>query len=326
MEKFKKPGAAERFKQLGHLLKNTVTVIGRDRDIIRPWLRTAIYAVVMISLFFGGIAAITLGAGGAGTLLLLVAIFLFIYKYFYYTRQQMGQSWLVAEAVRGRDAVPGDGRRRVRELKSQARGLGWASLAFAFLSARSEGDEQGGGLGNMLVRLFLAALTEVWDLAKHFLIPTVVVDKTDLRDGLERLKSLKNSVPETLVGVFGIDIAGGAVGAIAAPVYLLLIAAAVALGFMLGDPTGSFYVGDARTVLGDQAPAWLGRGALHFSWLPLLIALWLGKLISAVFALMVDSFKVIYFTLFYLRTAHPEDIEPELAKELDAYLKIESSE
>ena len=105
---FEKPGLGERVQQLGYLLKHTVTIVGRDTDIVGPWLRTAIYATLMVTAFFGGIAAIALNAGGIGTLLLLAAFALFVYKHFYYTRQDMAQSWLVAEtALRlGRSAHP----------------------------------------------------------------------------------------------------------------------------------------------------------------------------------------------------------------------------
>lgn len=323
-QNFEKPGLGERFQQLGHLLKHTVTIIGRDTDIIGPWLRMAIYATVMVTAFFGAVAAIALGVGGIGTLLLLTAFALFFYKYFYYTRQGMAQSWLVAETIRGRDAVPGDGRKRARGLKSQARSLSWASLGFAFVSSRA-GSGEGGGLQTMVIRVLLSALTEVWDLAKHFLTPAVTVDECGLRDGVERMKSLRNSVPETLVGVFGIDIAGGAAGMLIAPVYLVLIIVAVALGFAVGDASPAFYAGDVRAMLGNDAPAWLGNSALPFSWLPLLIALWVGKVFGAIFARVVDSAKTIYFTLFYMRIAHADEITPDLREQLDGYLRIKSN-
>lgn len=322
---FRKPGMGERVQQLGYLLKNTVTIVGRDRDITRPWLRTAIYATVMITAFFAGIGAIALGAAGTGTLLLIAAVLLFLYKYFYYTRQEMAQSWLVAEVVRGRDAVPGDGRKRVRTLKSQARYLGWASLAFAFVSSRT-GSGEGGGMRGMLIRMALSALTEVWDLAKHFLTPTVVIDEYGLREGAEKLKTLKNHIPETLMGVFGIDIAGGAAGAIVAPVYLLLIVIAIALGLLVGDAVPAFHAGDAAALFGNQPPSWLGNDPWPFSWLPLLVALWIGKLFGAIFARLVDAVKVNYYTLFYLRITHPGDIAPDLADQLEAYLRIESDD
>lgn len=322
-QEFRKPSPGERFQQIGYLLKNTITIIGRDTDIVGPFLRTAVYAAVMVTIFFGGIATIALGSGGIGTLLLLAAFVLFVYKYFYYTRQGMAQSWLVAETVRGRDAVPGDGHKRVGGVKSQARALGWASIGFAFISSRAASGESS-GLKAMIIRILLSALTEVWDLAKHFLTPAVAIDECGLRDGVDRMKSLKNSVPETLIGVFGIDIAGGAAGMLIAPVYLVLIIIAIALGFAVGEATPAFYAGDMREMLGDGTPSWLGDSALSFSWLPLLIALWLSKVLGAIFSRVVDSVKTIYFTLFYMRITHGNEIAPELREELDTYLRIES--
>lgn len=323
--KFQKPGMAERFQQLGYLLKNTVTVIGRDTDILGPWIRTVIYAVVMVSAFFGCVAAYAIGAGGTGTLLLLTAFALFFYKYFYYVRQDMAQAWLVAETLRGRDAVPGEGRERVKGLKSQARGLGWTALVFAWVRSQSD-DNQKGGITGMLIKLVLTGLNEVWDLARHFLTPAVTVDEYSLSEGLGQLKTLRNSVPEVLVGVFGIDIAGGAAATLMTPVYLVLIAVAIGLGLLIGDSMSAFYVGEIGNLFGDNPPAWLAGQPLPFNGLPLLVALWLGKLMGSIFARAVDSVKIIYFTIFYMRITHADALAPELLTELDAYLRTEKKQ
>lgn len=323
-QKFHKPGFAERFRQLGYLLKNTVTIIGRNTGIVGPWLRTAVYAAVMVTIFFSCIAAYALGAGWIGAVLLLVAFAMFVYKYFYYIRQDMAQSWMVTQTVRGEDAAPGDGHQRVHELKSQARGLGWAAMAFAFMKSRANEDQDSGFKG-VIIGLILAGLAEVWDLARHFLAPVITVDGYSLRDSLGQLKRLRNAVPETLVGVFGIDIAGGAVAALMVPIYLLLVLAAIWLGLLVGHGVPAFYAGDLRALFGTNTPAWLGTGALPFNWLPPLVALWLGKMFGTIFARAVGSLKIIYFTLFYMRIAHADEIAPDLREELDGYLRVAAS-
>lgn len=320
--KAKKPSAGERLRQLVYLLKHSVGVIGRDRDILGPTIRTSIYAVVLISSFFGAIFLMTVGHGGYGTLLLLLALGMFIYKYFYYTRQSMAQSWLVAETVRGRDAVPGDGRRRVQAIRSQARKLGWIDMAMAYVSTRGSGDGENGGIA---VKLIIAALGEAWDLVRHFLIPAVTVDELPLKEGAGRMRSLQDQVPETLVGVFGIDIAGGAVFTLVAPVYFLLILIACGIGLWVGDALPAFYAGDIHQMLGAKAPEWL-PAALPFSWLPLLIAIWVCKLFSGILKRAVESMKVLYFTIFYLRITHIDDIAPDLREELDGYLRMEAED
>src|SRR5699024_5854463 len=206
---FERPGMRDRLQQMVYLLKNTITIIGRDTGILRPLYRVLVYAVIMTTAFFAGIALCVAGSWGSGMLLILIALLLSLYKYFYYTRQRMVQSWLVAQTVRGHETVPGDGRKRVKQMKSQARGLGWASLGFAWV--KSQADDSGGGIKGFVIRLVLVGLTEIWDLARHFLAPAVTVDEYSLREGAEQLKTLRNAVPETLVGVFGVDIAGGVV-------------------------------------------------------------------------------------------------------------------
>ena len=63
-----------------------------------------------------------------------------------------------------------------------------------------------------------------------------------------------------------------------------------------------------------------------FLWLPLLIAIWLGKLGSVVLDRLTNSVKVIYFSIFYMRITHAEDIIPEIRGELDSYLRMEAED
>ena len=65
--KFERPGLGARVGQLGYLLKHTFTIVARDDDIIVPVLKMSAMAVIVVCLFFGGIAAVVLGNGGLGT-------------------------------------------------------------------------------------------------------------------------------------------------------------------------------------------------------------------------------------------------------------------
>ena len=102
---FEKPGMGAQFSQLGYLLKNTFTIIGRDKDILSPIIRMSVYAVLVVVLFFAGTAAIVAGMGGTGTLLLLAMVVAFIYKFFYYNHQELRLSRLVYDTACGRDAT-----------------------------------------------------------------------------------------------------------------------------------------------------------------------------------------------------------------------------
>ena len=316
---FTRPAAGERIRQLAFLLKNTAAIVGRDRSIIGPWAHSAVYAAVMVSLFYSGILAIALGAGSTATLLLLAATLMFFYKFFYYVRQDMAQVWLVAQVARGGKAQIREARARVAGMRRQAWMLGGFSLLAAYAGARAR-DERKGLLG-WLIKLGLLALGEVWDLARHFLVPAITIDRLRLGEGATRMKALRHGVPETLVGVFGIDIAAGAAGTLMAPLWCVLVLLAAGAGLLVGDGLPAFHSGQLSELFGDDAPAWLaGRG---FNWFPLLIAVWLGKVAGSLLKRAVDSFKNIYFTLFYLRLTHATEIAPERREVLEGFLRIE---
>lgn len=317
----RKPGFGERLKQLGYLLKHTFTIVGRDPGIIRPWVRMTIYGLVLTCLFFGAITAFIVGANGTGMLLLLASIVLFIYRYFFDTRQELRQAWLVSEALKGEKRAADEAKSRVKELAWTARKIALIDMLVAWLMSMSRSSGKAGAL----VRLFMKGLEEVWDLLNNYLLPSAAVDGYGIRESVSRMGTLKDNVPETLAGVFGIDIAARAVGSIMAPVYFVLFVGALALGLWVGDAVPAFYAGDAREMLNNVEAGFL-PDEMHFSWLPLLIAIWLGKLGSVVLDRLTNSVKVIYFSIFYMRITHAEDIVPEIRGELDSYLRMEAEE
>lgn len=320
-QKLRKPGIGERLKQLGYLLKHTFTIIGRDPGIVRPWVRMAIYGAVMVCVFFAAITAYVVGAGGLGTSLLLIAIALFLYKFFYNTRQELRQSWLVSETLKGDKRSADEAKARVKELAWTARKIALIDMLVAWMMSMARNSSKAGAL----VRLFMRGVEEVWDLVNHYLLPSAAVDGHGIRDGVSRMGTLKDNVPETLAGVFGIDIAARAVGTIMAPVYFVLFVGAIALGLWVGDALPAFYAGDARQLF-DNVEAGFLPEEMPFSWLPVLIAIWIGKLGSVVLERVTTSVKVIYFSIFYMRIAHVDEIIPEIRDELDSYLRMEAEE
>ncbi|QOC22630.1 hypothetical protein IC757_00160 [Wenzhouxiangella sp. AB-CW3] len=317
----RKPGIGERLGQLAYLLKHTFTIVGRDPGILRPWVRMAIYSMVMTTLFFAGIFSIVIGAYGFGALLLVVAVCMFLYKFFYFVRQELRQSWLVSEALQGRTRSADEAKARVREVRSTARRIALIDMLVAWMLSMARRN----GNAGRLVRLFMRGIEEVWDLVNHYLLPTTAVDGCNVREGIGRMKALRDNVPETLTGVFGIDIAARAVGTIMAPVYALLVLLAIGLGLWVGDSIAAFYVGDLREMLGDVEVDFLPE-VMHFSWLPLLVVLWMGKLGSVVLERVTTSVKVIYYSIFYMRITHIEEIIPEIRDDLDSYLRMEAEE
>jgi len=317
----RKPGFGERLKQLAYLLKHTFTIVGRDPGIVRPWIRMTIYGLVLTCLFFGSITAFVVGATGTGLLLLLASILLFIYRYFFDTRQELRQAWLVSEALKGEKRAADEAKSRVKELAWTARKIALIDMLVAWLMSMARSSGKAGAL----VRLLMKGLEEVWDLLNNYLLPSAAVDGYGIRESVSRMGTLKDNVPETLAGVFGIDIAARAVGSIMAPIYLILFIVAVALGLWVGDAVPAFYAGDARELLNNVEAGFL-PAEMHFSWLPVLIAIWLGKLAGVVLDRLTNSVKVIYFSIFYMRITHAEAIIPEIRGELDAYLRMEAED
>jgi hypothetical protein len=67
----------------------------------------------------------------------------------------------------------------------------------------------------------------------------------------------------------------------------------------------------------------IGSGPLVLNVLPLIIAIYVGKIAGGVFERTVTSLKVIYFTIFYTQITHDDRIADELKPQLVHYLRME---
>lgn len=47
-------------------------------------------------------------------------------------------------------------------------------------------------------------------------------------------------------------------------------------------------------------------------------------MLQAVLARIVDALKVVYYTLFYTRVNHADELAPDIRADLEGYLKLES--
>lgn len=324
MTRFRKPGLSERFAQLGYLLKHTATIVGRDRDILAPVLRTVVFSVILVTLFFAMIAAYVVGANGAGTLFLLAWLGVGFYHFFYFNRQELALSWLVFETAAGRDRSFAEATGHAGRLGGQIRMLALLDMAAAWIAWRRNNSNNSG----LLTNLVLGAMTEGWDLVNHFLLPAFAVDGVGFRDGMSKLRATRENVPETLVGVFGIDVIGRVVATIVAPLYILLILVGLIVGvWASATMPAAFEVGRLGDVLPPEAFDYLPVSADSvFNWLPLFVCIFLGKLVSSAFKRVVTGVKVIYFTLFYARILHADELAPDIRDELESYLSFGSKD
>jgi hypothetical protein len=265
----------------------------------------AIYNFVMVTAFFYAIMGWWYEFPAEGWALFL-AILLFIYKHFYHNKQEIRMSWTVYETIIGNDPSYKGATKTSKEMKSQTRKLAWMDIGMQFVQ---KGKFAGGGLVAILINLFISGLEEVWDLVNHYLLPSVAVDKLDIKPGIEKMKKLKEQVPESLVGVFGIDFIGDVVRRVMIPTYIVLVVGAGLLGYF-----GTNFFPTTTIEFGGEDVA--------FTWVPLIMAVYIGKLFSNLLERTVTSIKVVYFTVFYTKITHPDRIMDELQEELVDYLKL----
>ncbi|MCW9706843.1 hypothetical protein [Fodinibius salsisoli] len=302
----------DRLTSVFNLFKHTFTIIGHDEDILKPWIRMLIYNSIMIISFFYGWLGWWLDLPLEGWMIFL-AVVLFIYKYFYHNKQEMRMSWIVYETIIGHDPSYSGAVEACKPIQSQTRKIAWLDIAMAFMK---KGKLVGSGFVMMLVRLFISGIGEVWDLINHYLLPSVAVDRLDIMPGVKKMKKLKSQVPESLVGVFGIDFLGNVTRRIVVPVYIVLGIISIGLGVWLAGPLPFTEIEGT-----EGAKYWFET--LPFTWIPLVLALMLGKMFSSFIESTVTAIKVIYFTIFYTKITHPEKIKSELQDELVDYLKLD---
>ncbi|MEL7833329.1 hypothetical protein [Fodinibius sp. Rm-B-1B1-1] len=300
----------ERLKSVGNLAKSTLTIVGKDKDIVKPWIRMVVYHSIMITFIFAGFFLWQYNHLGYALGSFFLGFLLFLYKHFYDNKQEMRMSWIVYETVIGNDPSYKGATTASKELKWHIRKIAWIDILMSFVN---KSKFFGGGIIKMLIRLFIAGLEEVWDLANHYLLPSVAVDKLDITSAVKEMKKLKERVPESLVGIFGIDFLGRVVRHVTIPAYTILFIISAALGYFGSElfPSSTIDIG------GDD---------VAFSFVPIIFAFWVGKLFSNIFERTVTGIKVIYFTVFYTKITHPERIRDDMQEDLVDYLKLDPVE
>ncbi len=316
---FKKPNRKARLAQLGFLIRHTFTIVGRNRALLAPLIAMWIYASVMVLLFFVGLFLVFYDSAGS-TWFLLGGAVMFVYKFFFYNRAELTLSRLTYDTATGGLPTRREARREIAGLGSQVRTLAVLDMAAAWISSRK--NKEGGLMG-----LLLGGIGEVWDLVNHFMLPAVAIDRLGLREGVTRMKRLKDHVPETLAGVFGIDIMGGVIGTLMSPIYVLGTLAAIACGLFFGASLPEAF---SAGVLGDLSPDIPEFGSIGpdtvFNWLPVFLIAFLGFILHAMLARAVIAIKVVYFTLFYSRLIHAEALDPDIRADLEGYLELDEQD
>jgi len=310
LKTFTKKSFKNRLKDTGFLIKNSFTIIGKDKDIKTPTIKMIILSSIITILIYFAILTFLLGklvAVGVG--LLLLAIFILIpFRFFYNVRQKANQSWIVYNTTCGKDISYTDAHNHTKTQKGKLRIIAFVDILIKY--ANSQKGNKKGTLG-FLIDLFLSFLNEVWDLLSHYMLPAIVIEQKPLKEIIPEIKALKNNVPATLVGVFGIDFVGSVISSLLAGVFLIAILISVGIGYLVALFTDV----TVFTI-----------GSFSFSWVPVFIILLLISIISTIFTKIVESIKVIYFTIFYTSIMRPMNISESMREELTSYLLMTESD
>ena len=160
------------------------------------------------------------------------------------------------------------------------------------------------------MNLLFGFLEEVWDLLSHFMLPSIVIEQKKLKEIVPDLKSLKENVPATLTGVFGLDFAGNVITGIVIGVFAVLFIVSIGVGWLIA------LVSDVGQM------NFFGNPNFVISWIPGYIILLLGAIASGIMKKIVESIKAIYFTVFYTSIKMPEKIADDMREELTHYLLL----
>lgn len=303
---FQKKSFQEKLKNTLYLLKYSFVIIGKNTGIIRPTVYLSLLSLLMASLFFGALLCFFSGTGVvAGVIALVILLLLLVpLRFFIRTFLKAIQSWMSYRTITGQPVLYPEARRHTMKRSSGLIFLGFVDMMVAV--ANSQKGKKEGGIG-VISGLFLSALTEVWDLLNHYMIPAVVVEGKPLKESLPEIKSIRDNVPGTLMGVFGVDFAGDMLRGMMFLPYLLVLAIGAGLGYLFGPafPSLSWPVGGHA-----------------ICWLPPLVALYLNCSIGGVLKACAESVKAIYFTIFYTFIMHGDKVPEEYRDQLIGYLRM----
>ncbi len=301
----------DKLKDTAYLLKNSFTIVGKDEDIKTPAIKMAILSFICKTIFFLSLFFFFFGIYASNPTLIWIGVggfildfFLGFYKVFYNMRQKANLSWIVYNTLKGEDVNYQQAHAHTKQNKGFFRKLALIQILVDFATSNNKKNKKKGILGGIL-SLVLRAIEEIWDLLKHFMLPSVVIENKHFKESMEDIKCLKKNVPATFAGVLGIDFAGDIVKKILVPVYILFIALAVGVGYLVGLLTEFTTITVAEMTI---------------SWVPVVIMSYIIFLIGGVLKVIVDSVKVIYFTILYTAIQRPMEIQESMRDELTHYI------
>jgi len=248
------------------------------------------------------------GLGWLGILSLL--FFFYPYSFLYHINKRACQTWIAYGKITNHPAT-------LEEAKKITIAQKWPLRLFAVVElalARAENSESDGGIFQFIVAAALAALSGLYDIAESYLLPAIMIEKLHVSEAAEKLRQLKQNVPTTLAGVFGLDIFGGVISALMSVVSLAIFLLAALAAYSLSPHMPP----ELLTTFNIK------KGApLHLFLFPIILALILVSLIHSMIKILVTSLKATYFAVFYTAINRPNELSPEAKEKVISYLKLQ---
>lgn len=231
----------------------------------------------MTSLLFGALACFFSGTNIlAGVIALVILIVILVpLRFFIRTYLKAIQSWMSYLTITGHVITYTVARSHIKQRTGSLMFLGFVDMIVAKM--KNQGSDEKGITG-IITRLLLSAFAEVWDLLNHYMIPAVVIEGKSLKESLPEIKAIRDNVPATLAGVFGIDFAGDTLRRLLSLPYLIILAIGAGLCYLLGPvfPSTSFNLSNHSVC-----------------WVPVMLALFLNCSIGGILKACVESVKTI---------------------------------
>jgi hypothetical protein len=286
-------------KDTFQLIKNTFVLIGKNHSILEPTFKQFIW---LFSMLFSLVIAIVIAIVGAvldnsavtsiGVLaIVLLMLFMIFFMPFLFIYYKAAQCWIVYKTLKGESASYKDGINRAKKNKMD---IFWIGFIGMIVRAVQSQLRSGKGILGMLARMVASAVGEAWDLVSNYILPGgIIEDNTSVWQAARNLKEIKNNIPGALVGVFGIDIIGRGIMGYFLIAPILLLIAAVIIGFV----TKFFWHVIVFVIL-------------------LLLTAFIGSI-------LVGMVKTIYFTIFYVTLSRPMDVAEKYRTQMTHYLNFE---
>lgn len=282
----------------------------KNGDLKTPYIRRLIFSAFLHTLSFLSVMMIfyrwNFGLGFG--MIFFIAIVLMPYSFLYHIKMRALISYLSYACITNKKTTLDIANAKISEV---AWSLRFLSLMEYLIANRGGENQKGEGVMSFLKNIIIGIIVAVIDVAENYLLPTIVIEQTSIKDAVPKLKQMKNNIPASLAGAFGFDMIGDAISSFSLLIYVGIFGAGAGISFALGSivPVG------LRTTLGGH----------QLFLLPAMFSLFFCHYIGSFIKISATSLKAIYFSIFYTSINRPLEIDEQYRDNVTNYLTFKDS-